>query len=135
MLTLSRVNLDSRFPRFAILAGVFLVTRIYAESGRPWNGPVVCMFRLMTGQPCPFCGTTRSIASASLGHFDQALQENSVGLVVTVAMAVAFISPNLSHSFSAKFDQVRTQIGNQAFLLLVAGLFALTWLWNLTRWT
>ena len=118
----------------AVFLSVVFV-RFYAETGRPWTGPVFCIFRSVTGQPCPFCGTTRSVASASLGNFDQALNENALGLTFTVAMAVVFVSPKLGNSLVAMFDQLRANLGTLRFTLLVAFLFAMTWVWNFTRWT
>ena len=129
------LNLRNRVLRIAIFVTALLSIRLYGESGRPWNGPVLCLFRLATGQPCPFCGTTRSVASASLGNFDQALSENAMGLTFTVAMAAAFVSPKLGKSVAAKFEQVRSRLGSTRFILLVTFLFAMTWVWNFTRWT
>jgi hypothetical protein len=132
---ISKSLLSSKYSRFAALVLTVVLVRFYAESGRPWTGPILCVFRSATGQPCPFCGTTRSVASASLGNFDQALSENAMGLTFTLAMAAVFISPKLGKSFSAKFEQVRTRLGTTRFVLLVTFLFAMTWVWNLTRWT
>jgi hypothetical protein len=132
---LSKSVLSSRFSRFvAVALSVFLV-RVYAESGLPWSGPILCPFRALTGQPCPFCGTTRSVASASLGNLDQALSENAMGLTFTVAMAVIFVSPKLGKSVAAKFEQVQTNLGSTRFILLVTFLYAMTWVWNFSRWT
>ena len=121
--------------RITILVFTILAIRIYAESGRPWSGPILCIFRSATGQPCPFCGTTRSVASASLGDFGQAFGENAMGLTFTVAMAAVFVSPKLGKSIVEKFEQVRTNLGTFRFSLFVAFLFAMTWVWNFTRWT
>jgi len=132
---LSKSVLSSKYSRFAAAVLSVILVRFYAESGRPWSGPILCVFRTATGQPCPFCGTTRSVASASLGDFDQALGENAMGLTFTVAMAAVFVSPKLGKSIAAKFEQVRTSLGTFRFSLLVTFLFALTWVWNFSRWT
>jgi hypothetical protein len=132
---LSKSILRNTYFRFAAVALSVVIVRFYAESGRPWSGPILCSFRALTGQPCPFCGTTRSVASASLGNFDQALSENAMGLTLTVAMAAVFVSPKLGKSVAAKFEQVRTSLGSTRFILLVTFLFAMTWVWNFSRWT
>jgi hypothetical protein len=132
---LSKSFLISKYSRFVAVALSIVIVRFYAESGRPWSGPILCTFRALTGQPCPFCGTTRSVASASLGNFDQALSENAMGLTFTVAMAAVFVSPKLGKSIAAKFEQVRTSLGSTRFILLVTFLFAMTWVWNFSRWT
>ena len=132
---LSMSILRNTYFRFTAVALSVVIVRIYAESGRPWSGPIVCAFRNLTGQPCPLCGTTRSVASASLGNFDQALSENAMGLTFTVAMAAVFVSPKLGKSIAARFEQVRSRLGSTRFILLVTCLFAMTWVWNFTRWT
>lgn len=132
---ISKSLLSSKYSRFAALALTVVIVRFYAESGRPWTGPILCVFRSATGQPCPFCGTTRSVASASLGNFDQALSENAMGLTFTLGMAAIFVSPKLGKSIAAKFEQLRTRLGSTRFVLLVTFLFALTWVWNFSRWT
>ena len=129
------LNLRGRVQRIVILVTALVSIRLYAESGRPWTGPILCIFRNATGQPCPFCGTTRSVASASLGNFDQALSENAMGLTFTVAMAAVFVSPKLGKSIAVRFEQVRSRLGSTRFILLVTCLFAMTWVWNFTRWT
>lgn len=128
------VNLNSRVQRIAILVTSILAIRVYAESGRPWNGPVLCFFRLATGQPCPFCGTTRSVASASLGNFEQAFSENALGLTFSMALATVFVSPKLGKFISSRFEQAQKNLGRFWFISLITFLFALTWVWNLTRW-
>lgn len=132
---LSESLLTSKYFRFAAVILSVIFVRFYAESGRPWNGPILCIFRNVTGQPCPFCGTTRSLASASLGNFDQALNENAMGLTVTVAMAAVFVSPKLGKFAAEKIELTRTRLGSFRFTLLVTILFAIIWSWNLTRWT
>lgn len=132
---LSKSVLSSQYSRFAAIVLSVVIVRFYAESGRPWSGPIVCAFRNLTGQPCPLCGTTRSVASASLGNFEQALSENAMGLTFTVAMAAVFVSPKLGKSIATRFEQVRTSLGSVRFVLLVTLLFALTWVWNFSRWT
>jgi uncharacterized protein DUF2752 len=39
-----------------------------AVTGVTPDGPTLCPFRVITGFPCPFCGTTRSLFA--LGHGD-----------------------------------------------------------------
>ena len=129
------INLSSRVQRVTILVFSILAIRIYAESGRPWNGPVLCLFRLATSQPCPFCGTTRSVASASLGNFERALTENALGLTFSMALATVFVSPSLGKYISTKFEQIRTSVGSTRFIVLITFLFAMTWVWNFSRWT
>ena len=56
------------------------------------EGPTLCPFRLATGLPCPFCGTTRSLMALGRGDVEASFQLNPLGLVLSaaaVAVAVA----------------------------------------------
>ena len=48
----------------------------------------VCLFRNITGIPCPSCGTTHSVLSITKGDFRTAIQENLLGFPVTLMMLV-----------------------------------------------
>jgi hypothetical protein len=39
----------------------------------------VCLFRQVTGIPCPSCGTTHAVLSITQGNFRKALYENILG--------------------------------------------------------
>ncbi len=52
-------------------------------------GPVVCPLRLMTGVPCPFCGSTTSFAHLGGMRFREAFLANPAGPVLFTAIVVA----------------------------------------------
>jgi hypothetical protein len=45
-----------------------------------------CMFRNVTGIPCPSCGTTHSVISIINGHFMDAAAENPLGFLVALML-------------------------------------------------
>jgi hypothetical protein len=47
-----------------------------------------CIFRRVTGIPCPSCGTVHSIISIAHGRFSQALEENPMGYAGLLMVAV-----------------------------------------------
>ena len=53
------------------------------------DGPILCPFRALTGLPCPFCGTTRSLFA--LGHGDVAASLDFTPLGVAVAAAAIVV--------------------------------------------
>jgi hypothetical protein len=53
--------------------------------GHPIGG--VCLFRRLTGLPCPACGMTRSIVLTLNGHLGAALRLNLAGPVWVLAVA------------------------------------------------
>ena len=50
--------------------------------------PNVCLFRLVTGIPCPSCGITHSVLSISKGNFRQALDDNLLGFPAALMLGV-----------------------------------------------
>ena len=60
-----------------------------ALGAREIEGPTLCPFRLATGLPCPFCGTTRSLMALGRGDVEASLAYSPLGLLLSLA-AVAF---------------------------------------------
>jgi hypothetical protein len=48
----------------------------------------VCLFRQVTGIPCPSCGTTHAVLSIAKGKFRQALDENILGYPVLLMLVL-----------------------------------------------
>jgi hypothetical protein len=51
----------------------------------------VCFFRTFTSKPCPFCGLTRAICSATHGDFLAAFEYHNWWWLVMLAMTVVAI--------------------------------------------
>jgi hypothetical protein len=54
-----------------------ILNQYFLNAGKPTVN--VCIFRWMTGIPCPSCGTTHSLLSILRGDFQKAFSENSLG--------------------------------------------------------
>ena len=52
------------------------------------EGPTLCPFRLATGLPCPFCGTTRSLIALGGGDVGRSVELNPLGVVLAFGAAV-----------------------------------------------
>ena len=50
-----------------------------------------CVFKTITGMPCPTCGSTRAVVLLSQGHLLPAFRMNPVTSFVVVAALVAFL--------------------------------------------
>ena len=80
--------------------GFILLGRFYALQTNDGNkGPVLCIFRLATGIPCPFCGLTRAELSLFDFHFLHALRENVLVVPFTVFIATFLIRPSNTKKF------------------------------------
>lgn len=49
------------------------------------NGPQLCIFRLMSGMPCPGCGLTRAVVLAMHGDLTGSLYYHPLGLLFVVS--------------------------------------------------
>ena len=81
----------ARTPAGLILAGSAGVVTLGAcasmvGAGQA-EGPTLCPFRVATGLPCPFCGTTRSLMALGRGDVEGSLQLNPLGLLLALAAA------------------------------------------------
>ena len=48
----------------------------------------ICLFRQVTGIPCPSCGTTHAVLSITRGNFRQAVNENILGFPVALILLI-----------------------------------------------
>jgi uncharacterized protein DUF2752 len=85
-------GLRERYVRIGSLALVGAAATWYHL---PWHGSFHCPFRTLTGQPCPFCGMTRSWIAASHGHVAQSLAYNPGGVLLFVGAIVLIVKPSL----------------------------------------
>ena len=56
----------------------------YASYRLHWDIPV-CVFRLVTGLPCPLCGLTRSVGATLGGQITVAMRFHILGPAVVLA--------------------------------------------------
>lgn len=64
------------------------------------GGVIVCPFRLLTGVPCPLCGTTRAWHAALHGEWSAAFQQHPVMPIVLpfAIVAVALMTSRVAMS-------------------------------------
>jgi hypothetical protein len=99
----------------------------------------VCLFRNITGIPCPSCGTTHSVLSIFKGDFRKAVSENILGYPVVIMLLIfpVWIIIDLTRKRESFFRFYRITenvlkrkwVGWGAFVLLL-----LLWCWNLYRY-
>jgi len=69
-----------------------IVTAFAVTPAMSTSGPTMCPMRLVTGQPCPGCGLTRSWTAAAHGHFADAFSYNLFGPISLLAVAAFVIA-------------------------------------------
>jgi Protein of unknown function (DUF2752) len=84
---MSKKNLYLLILGFALAGYSWVVLSYYLLQT---NNPTlnVCLFRQVTGIPCPSCGTTHAILSITKGNFRQALDKNILGFPVALMLVI-----------------------------------------------
>lgn len=84
----------------------------------PFEPPLICPLRTITGIPCPFCGMTRSVVAALHGNLPESLSFNPAGILVIALVVLVLVNP-------AWFRRIRPP----TWALVAA--FAVLWVWNI----
>jgi len=58
------------------------------QPNDPGSGITVCLFRKLTGIPCPSCGSTRSLLFIAKMDFKNALYANPLGFILAFAIVI-----------------------------------------------
>ena len=128
---LQRVKFPIRV--LTLLAILFAARALAIRSSGFTVGPSLCMFRNITGLPCPFCGTTRSVGNILLGNFNDALNLNPLGYFSLAFLVLLFISPSTIKSSSLYLAKKWWMLSQRNQILLTVSLLATTWIFNLPR--
>ncbi|MCX6243106.1 MAG: DUF2752 domain-containing protein [Bacteroidetes bacterium] len=99
----------------------------------------VCLFRMVTGIPCPSCGTTHALISIVRGNFRTAFYENILGFPAAVMLLVfpVWIICDLlfkRESFYRFYRNVESFLRKRWVAWTALGLLLLIWGWNLYRY-
>jgi hypothetical protein len=72
-----------------LVTAVVIVARCYSPLDDPTF--VLCLFRKVTGLPCPGCGMTRSFCALAKGNVHQSFLFHPLGPLVFLAFIVAWV--------------------------------------------
>ncbi len=83
---------DNRLTVFGYLlyTAIFLtcfITLFYPLFDGLFQGHIQCVFQSLTGHPCPTCGYTRALSSASQGNWSQAFLYNPLWMLFMLYLA------------------------------------------------
>jgi len=123
-----------RINRFlSLLLAIALVHETSLRTSGFTQGPIVCPVRLLTGFPCPSCGTTRAIGAISIGDFEQAWSLNPIAfLVCTIGITWALKITPLNRLINQAWNFFRSRsTSNQTLFLLF--LYAFAWMATIGR--
>lgn len=115
-----------------IVGAAWLVWSYTAEAGQS-----ICLFRHITGWPCPSCGSTRSILFLLDGQYRAALYANPLGYVSAVGMLVgagwaAFDTIAGRQSMYRAYYHLEGRLrSNPVLLIFILLPVIILWIWKL----
>jgi hypothetical protein len=110
-----------------------------------WGGetgseiPTVCLFKEVTGIPCPSCGATRSLMLLMRGDVRGAFLMNPLGFLLAAALVVVpfWILSDVvrrRESFYRTYRGMERMLsGNIRFASACAALVIVNWIWNISK--
>ena len=121
-----------RWPLAALVLWLLLVFLFARAKPADYGGPGLCLFRDVTGVPCPTCGGTRMMMALGRGDVLAALQWNPLLLLVmTLSAAWLFIRIVLQRRIA-----MRCSVAQRRVLWIIAALlFVANWVWLIARAT
>ncbi len=103
------------------------------------EGLTLCLFKNVTGFPCPSCGVTRSLLMFISADFQKGFLLNPLGLIVGVAMLIVplwMIMDGLMHkkTFAEFFFSTEQKFKTKKIFYIPAlTLILLNWCWNIMK--
>lgn len=83
---------ENRFYPFAVLSVVtgyaWIILNLTINKHSDLSAPGLCIFKTVTGIPCPSCGSTRSVLSIVDGDFGQAMLYNPIGYILALMLVI-----------------------------------------------
>ena len=101
--------------------------------------PSLCLFKEITGLPCPSCGTTRSVLLIVNGRFWEAVQLNPLGIILGLALVIipfwiAFDLFKGGDSFFRKYKWMEHLFAQEKWVSVSAViLLVVNWIWNISK--
>ena len=100
----------------------------------PMQEKTLCVYKNVTGHPCPGCGMTRSTISLFSGRLVESFFYNPLAIVVNIMALVAFfwIIIDLFQN-KTRFDSFIKKKINPFFLILIVLMVLANWYWNFLK--
>jgi len=122
----------------ACAAGYIWLVLTYHRAFSLALGPGVCLFKRVTGVPCPSCGTTRSVLSILKGDILEGILWNPFGIII---IFILFIFPVwiISDVLSRKdtlfnvYNQTELFLKRKWIAIPAILLVLMNWIWNIVK--
>ncbi len=104
-----------------------------ANDGFTEGGAIPCIWRSLTGYPCPGCGLTRAFASLTEFDIAQSIRFNPEALIFSLLAVTALLAPQLILALKMKVASRLTRASDRGMLLASLLFFIGLWLVNILR--
>jgi hypothetical protein len=142
-------NCSHSYTKKLSASGFYLLISVLLIIGWMWiffnfnynysdaKGHEVCLFKMVTGIPCPSCGSTRSAINLLKGNWFQGFYINPLGIIVTLFMLavpfwllydVALGKDGLFRAYKSAEKILRTKWAIPLIILLV-----INWIWSISK--
>lgn len=117
------------------LAGLFAFLLLF-EQPTDYHADTICLFRIITGYPCPGCGIGRGMALLLHLQFYEALMMNplaipfTIGGIAAVPLLIYDIIKNKETAFNIMKHKLKINIW---FLIFLVILTLANWYWNILK--
>ncbi|MDP4204480.1 MAG: DUF2752 domain-containing protein [Bacteroidota bacterium] len=116
----------------------WLIYSYYSLGNNPKFGVSACIFKDITGIPCPSCGVTRTILTLSKGQVWEALQINPLGILLGVFLLLfpLWIGYDLirrKSSFLHYYLNAEELLKKKIIAIPAVILILLNWIWNIYK--
>jgi len=124
----------------ACLLGYGWLAFVSSHSGQSdFPNIKICIFRTVTGIPCPSCGTSRAIIQLSQGDLWGSFLMNPFGYIVAAGLLVLpfWLIFDLITKKSSLFDAIKPAnrfFSNRIVIVLGIALVLANWAWNLYKY-
>jgi hypothetical protein len=121
-----------------LLVGYSWIGFQLSHSSQHQDGFHFCLFKNLTGMPCPSCGITRSIIQFYHGHFEAALLINPLGLIAAIMLVATplwMIHDVFRGSQSMAYYYKKTEfvLRKQKVYIPIIAVLILNWYWNIEK--
>jgi glycyl-tRNA synthetase (class II) len=98
----------------------------------------VCLFKHITGIPCPSCGATRSVLSLLQGHFTEAVTTNPLGILLFILMLIlpiwlAFDKIKERDGLFKFYKKTEELLRQKQWAIPAIILIMANWVWNIYK--
>lgn len=119
----------------AALAVLFIPFGLLARAndGFTNGGAIPCVWRSLTGYPCPGCGLTRAFAAISEFNIVDSIRFNPEALIFTAIAVLALIAPQWVSSAFASIKHLFRKQSDRNVLFYSVAFFLVLWILNIIR--